>query len=86
MSKKPWLLLSQLEKENLNQPEASEDRSLLAASLYAAMQNNEELRNEINLLRKNLEDAQFLFEQLNSKIAILSVLNKHGTGQKPTTN
>jgi regulator of replication initiation timing len=82
-AKKPWLLQSQAEK---NQQEVPEDRSLLAASLYASMQNNEELRLEVDRLRKNIEDAQYLMEQLNSKIAILSTLNKHGTSKNPTPN
>ncbi len=83
VSKKPWLLQSQAEREQLTQ-EAPEDRSLLAASLYAAMQNNTELREEVNRLRANIEDAQYLLETLNAKIAILSTLNKHGTGQNPS--
>ncbi len=83
MSKKPWLLQTQAERENVNK-EAPEDRSLLAASLYAAMQNNEELRLEVNRLRQNIEDAQYLMEVMNAKIAILSTLNKHGTSPNPS--
>jgi hypothetical protein len=83
VSKKPWLLLSQAEKENVTTPEVPEDRSLLAASLYAAMQNNSELRTEVERLQKNLQDAEKLMETLGTKIAILTTLTKHGTAQNP---
>jgi cell division septum initiation protein DivIVA len=74
--------MSQTEKEQVQAPVP--DRSLLAASLYAAMQNNKELRDEILRLERNLTEAEDLMSRLNAKISILQTLQKHGTTKNPT--
>jgi hypothetical protein len=81
--RKAWILQSPEERNN-TAVEAREDTGLLAAGIYAAMQKNEGLREEVLRLQKNLDDAVHLIETLNAKIAILSTLNKHGTGQNPS--
>ena len=75
--------MSQAEKDNLTGQEDGDHPGLLACGIYAAMQKNQELRDEVLRLQKNMDDAVKLLEVLNAKIAILSTLNKHGTGKNP---
>lgn len=76
--RKAWLLQTPEEREVAT---GTAQPGLLAAGLYSAMQHNEELREEVLKLQKNLDDAVELIGILNAKIALLSTLNKHGTGQ-----
>lgn len=80
--KKAWILQSPEERSGAAEP-APQGLGLLAASLYAAMQNNEELRNEVYKLKANLEEAVEVMALLNAKIALLQTLQKHGTGKNP---
>ena len=79
---KPWLLQTPEEREL--SAASGRPNGLLAAGLYSAMQNNQELRNEVLKLEKNLTDAVELIGILNAKIALLATLQKHGTSQNPT--
>ncbi len=81
--KKPWLLQTPNERQAAADPDQP---GLLATGLYSAMQHNAELRDEVKRLEKNLNSAVELIGILNAKIALLSTLQKHGTGQNPTTN
>jgi hypothetical protein len=83
MQEKAWLLKSEAERTAVTE-ETGEHPGLLACGVYSAMQKNQDLRDEVMKLQKNLDDAVHLIGVLNSKIAILSTLNKHGTGQNPT--
>ncbi len=83
MSEKAWLLKSEAERTQAT-TEAGNHPGLLACGVYSAMQKNQDLRDEVLKLQRNLDDAVHLIGVLNSKIAILSTLNKHGTGQNPS--
>lgn len=79
-----WLLQTPEERELA--AATGRPNGLLAAGLYSAMQNNQELRDEVLRLEKNLTDAVELIGILNAKIAILSTLQKHGTSQNPNVS
>jgi hypothetical protein len=83
MNKKPWLLKSQAEKNN---EQAADHPGLLACAVYSAMQKNQELRDGVLKLQKNLDDAVELLTKMDQKIAILNVLNKPSNGKNPNAS
>lgn len=55
MSKKPWLLLTQAEKDMYWSADGGPP-GLLAAGLHATMEKNKELRKEIKKLKEELKE------------------------------
>lgn len=55
MSKKPWLLLSQAEKDSYWSADGGPP-GLLAAGLQSTMEKNKELRKEIKKLKEELKE------------------------------
>ncbi len=78
--KKPYLLLSQAEKDQLGQQDGDHP-GLLACGVYSAMQKNEELREEVMKLQHNLDESVKMLGILNAKIALLSTMIKPGNGK-----
>lgn len=57
MSKKPWLLLTQAEKDTYWTADGQRP-GLLASSLHLAQQKNKELYKEIELLKSKLKELK----------------------------
>lgn len=76
--KVPYLLLTAKKKEEQKElPKGS----LLEAGLHSSMQKNQELRQEMERLEKNMQDAVHLIGILDAKIAMLSTLINPGYGR-----
>ncbi len=87
MNAKAWLLQTEEERnQTVTEGSGEPPPGLLACGVYAAMQKNADLREEVMRLQKNLDDAVDLIGTLNAKIAILGTLLKHGTGQNPSSS